>query len=57
LRGHRHHVGVEIGDDPDGAGDDEKNDQHTEGESQNIVRAVGPGPDNINDLEDNRRRS
>src|SRR5215471_20743433 len=39
---HRHHVVVEIGDDPDRAGDDEKDDQHAEGESQNIVCAVGP---------------
>src|SRR6266550_2510008 len=42
LYGHRHHVAVEIGDDPDGAGDDEKDDLHAEGEGQNIVRAVGP---------------
>jgi hypothetical protein len=26
-----HHVAIEIGDDPDRARDDEKNDQHTEG--------------------------
>jgi len=41
LHGHRHHVAVEIGDDPDRAGDDEKDDQHAEGERQNIVGAVG----------------
>jgi len=41
LRGHRHHVGVEIGDDPDRTGDDEKDDQHAKGESQNIIRAIG----------------
>ena len=39
---HRHHVAVEIAHDPDGAGDDEKNDQHAEREGQDIVRAVGP---------------
>jgi malate dehydrogenase (oxaloacetate-decarboxylating)(NADP+) len=37
-----HHVAVEIGDDPDRAGDDEKDDQHAKGEGQNIVCAVGP---------------
>ena len=42
LRRHRHHVGVEVGDDPDRTGDDEKDDQHAKGESQNIIRAVGP---------------
>jgi hypothetical protein len=42
LLRHRHHVGVEIGDDPDRTGDDEKDDQHAKGESQNIIRAVGP---------------
>src|SRR5712692_10830611 len=41
LYGHRHHVAVEIGNDPDGAGDDEKDDQHAEGKGQNVVRAVG----------------
>jgi len=41
LWGHWHHVAVEIGDDPDRAGDDEKDDQYTEGEGQNIVCAVG----------------
>src|SRR5215470_19880309 len=41
VHSHRHDVAVEIGDDPDGAGNDEKDDQHAEGESQNIVRAVG----------------
>src|SRR5215831_2331410 len=41
LRSHRHHVAVEIGDDPDGAGNDEKDDQYAEGKSQNIVRAIG----------------
>jgi hypothetical protein len=40
----RHHV-VEVGHDPDRAGDDEKDDQHTEGKSQNIVRAIGPEAD------------
>src|SRR5215471_5425322 len=43
LPSHRHHVAVEIGDDPDRTGNDEKDDQHAEGESQNIVGAVGPG--------------
>src|SRR5262249_31432199 len=43
LHTHRHHVAVEIGDDPDRAGDDEKDDQHARREGQNIVRAVGPG--------------
>jgi len=38
---HRHHVAVEVGNDPDGAGDDEKDDQHAEGQSQNVIRAVG----------------
>jgi len=33
LHGHRHQVAIEVGDDPDGAGDDEKDDQHAEGES------------------------
>ncbi len=33
---------IEIGDDPQRAGDDEKYDQHAKGERQNIVRAVGP---------------
>jgi hypothetical protein len=42
LHGHRHHVAVEIGDDPDRAGDDEKDDQHAKREGQNIVCAVGP---------------
>jgi hypothetical protein len=42
LLRHRHHVTLEIGDDPDRAGDDEKDDQHAKGESQNIIRAVGP---------------
>ena len=43
LRGHRHdHVAVEVSDDPDRTGDDEKDDQHAKGESQNIIRAVGP---------------
>ena len=37
-----HHVGVEIGDDPNRAGDDEKDDQHAEGKGQNIVRVIGP---------------
>jgi hypothetical protein len=37
---HRHHVALEIGDDPDRAGDDEKDDQHAEREGQNVVRAV-----------------
>jgi hypothetical protein len=32
---------LEVGDDPDGASDDEKDDQHAEGEGQNIVGAVG----------------
>src|SRR5580700_7624166 len=41
---HRHHV-IEVGHDPDRAGDDEKDDQHTEGKSQNIVRAIGPEAD------------
>jgi hypothetical protein len=41
LRGHRHHIAVEIGDDPDRAGDHEKDDQHAEGKGQNIIRAVG----------------
>jgi hypothetical protein len=39
--GHRHHIAVDIGDDPDRAGDDEKDDQHAKGEGQNIIRAVG----------------
>jgi hypothetical protein len=39
--GHRNHVAVEIGDDPDGAGDNEKDDKDAEREGQNIVRAVG----------------
>src|SRR5262245_52357430 len=39
---HRHQVIVEVGNDPDRAGDDEKDDQHTKGESQNVVCAVGP---------------
>src|ERR1700751_1326791 len=34
------HVAVEIGDDPDRAGDDEKDDQHAEREGQNIICAV-----------------
>src|SRR5262245_51508286 len=38
---HRHHVAVEVGNDPDGAGDDEKDDQHAEGQGQNVIRAVG----------------
>ena len=42
LHLHRHHVAVEIGDDPDRAGDDEKDDQYAEGEGENIVGAVGP---------------
>src|SRR5262245_50060729 len=42
LHSLRHHVAVEIGDDPDGARNNEKDDQHAEGESQNIVRAIGP---------------
>src|SRR5262249_32251819 len=42
LRGHWHQIAVEIGDDPDRAGDDEKDDQHAKGESQNIVCAVRP---------------
>src|ERR1700693_6387348 len=29
--GHRHHVAVEVGDDPDRAGNDEENDEHAEG--------------------------
>ena len=37
----RHHV-VEISHDPDRAGDDEKDDQHTEGKRHNIVRVIGP---------------
>jgi hypothetical protein len=41
LLRHRHHVAVEIGDDPDRACDDQKHDQHAKGESKNIVRAVG----------------
>src|SRR5262249_60300737 len=41
LLRHRHHVAVEIGDDPDGTGDDEKDDQHAKSESEDIVRAVG----------------
>ena len=41
LQRHRHHVAVQVGDDPDGTGNDEKDDQHAEGEGQNIVRAVG----------------
>jgi hypothetical protein len=40
LRGHRHHVAVEIGDDPDRTGDDQKDDQNAEREGQNIVCAV-----------------
>src|SRR5262245_20673979 len=40
LHGHWHHVAVEIGDDPDRADDDEKDDQHAEGEGQNIICAV-----------------
>jgi hypothetical protein len=40
LRGHRHHIAVEIGDDPDRAGDHEKDDQHAERKGQNIVCAV-----------------
>ena len=40
---HVHHVPVEVGDDPDRAGDDEKNDQQTESERHNIVRVIGPG--------------
>jgi hypothetical protein len=38
---HRHHV-VEVGHDPDRAGDDEKDDQQTEGKGQNIVRVIRP---------------
>ena len=41
LCGHRHHVAVEVGDDPDRAGDDKKDDEHAKGEGQNIIRAVG----------------
>jgi hypothetical protein len=37
---HRHHV-VEIGHDPDCASDNEKDDQHSEGESENVVRLIG----------------
>ena len=42
LRGHWHHVAIEIGNDPHRAGDDEKDDQHAKGEGENIIRAVGP---------------
>jgi hypothetical protein len=38
---HGHHVVAKVRHDPDRADDDEKDDQHTEGEGQNIVRAVG----------------
>jgi hypothetical protein len=44
LRGHQYHIAVEIGDDPDRAGDDEKDNQHTKREAQNIVCAVEPAP-------------
>src|SRR6516225_2897090 len=40
LHGHRHQVAVEVGDDPDRAGNDEKDDQHTEGEGENKIGAV-----------------
>jgi hypothetical protein len=39
---HRHHV-VEVGHDSDRACDNEKDDQHTEGKSQNIIRLIGSG--------------
>lgn len=42
LHGRGHQVAAEICVDPDGAGDDEKDDQHTEGKRQDVVRAVGP---------------
>jgi hypothetical protein len=42
LHRHGHHVAVEIGDDPDRACDNKKDDQDAEREGQNIVRAVGP---------------
>jgi len=42
VRGHWHQVAIKVGDDPHGAGDDEKDDQHAEGQGQNVVGAVGP---------------
>jgi hypothetical protein len=41
LLRHRYHVVAEIGDDPDRAHDDEKDDQHAKGKGQNIVGTVG----------------
>src|SRR5262249_46778620 len=43
LRAHRHHVGVEVGNDPNRAGYDEKDDQQAEGEGHNVVGVVGSG--------------
>src|SRR3954467_5562811 len=34
---HLHHVVVEVGHDPDRAGDDQKTDQHAEGERDDVV--------------------
>ena len=42
LHGHRHQIAIEISDDPDRTGDDEKDDQHAKRKRQNIIRAVGP---------------
>ena len=38
----RHRVGIQVSHDPEGAGDDEKDDQHPEGEGQDIVRVIRP---------------
>src|SRR6516165_12261703 len=40
-----HHVPVEVGDDPDRADDDKKDDQHAESQGDDIIRVIGPGTD------------
>ena len=39
---HRHHVGIQIPDDPDRARDDDKDDPQAVDERDKIVRVVGP---------------
>ena len=42
---HRHHVVVEVRHDPERAGHEHENDQHAEGECQDVVDVVRAGGD------------
>ena len=43
--GRRHHVVVQIGHDPQRAGDDQEHDEHAERQRQHVVGVVRPGGD------------